>query len=290
MKYQSNIGILIVMYNPNLDTITRIEQLASCSNGVIVDNSIIRNFDTDIVGKMLYIPLCKNTGIAHAQSIGIQELKKYGFEYVVFFDQDSEVVADYIVGIVDEYKRISQLHPNLFLLGPRVYDKTNGEEYHSVIHKEAKADKEFIIKREIISSGSCASLRMIDKVGMLLDEMFIDFVDFEWCWRAKAKGFICGITENVALPHKVGNRELKLLHGYKVIISAPFRYYYQYRNHLWLMRKAYVPRQWILNTGIKHLIRLFYFPFCIKGWKDLEKYMLKGICDGITRKNNYETE
>ena len=113
------------------------------------------------------------------------------------------------------------------------------------------------------------------------DALFIDYVDFEYCWRAAHKGLISGITTAVNLPHKVGNNDLHFPHGYRVIISAPFRYYYQYRNHLWLCRRGYVPMQWKINTGIKQFLRIFYFPFMVKGWQNIEKNMFKGIAHGL---------
>lgn len=200
---------------------------------------------------------------------------------MVFFDQDSDFTEKYVRSIVDEYKRISTVRKNLFLLGPTVINKTNGEEYRSVIHSDKKADQGFIEKREIISSGSCVSVDKLNQVGVMDARLFIDYVDFEHCWRANSKGYVCGITQNVTLPHKVGNNELHFPHGYRVIISAPFRYYYQYRNWLWLCRKGYVPRQWKINTCIKFMSRIIYFPFVVNEWKSIEKNMFKGIHDGL---------
>ena len=125
------------------------------------------------------------------------------------------------------------------------------------------------------------SVAKLRDVGSMDARLFIDFVDFEHCWRANAKGYVCGITNNVALPHKVGSRELHMPRGYRVIISAPFRYYYQYRNWLCLCRRKYVPLQWKVSKGVKFLLRPFYFPFCVRGWRSIEKFMFKGFKDGI---------
>ena len=187
----------------------------------------------------------------------------------------------YVRSIVDEYERISTVRKNLFLLGPTVINKTNGEEYRSVIHSDKKSDQGFIEKREIISSGSCVSVDKLNQVGVMDTRLFIEYVDFEQCWRANSKGYVCGITRNVTLSHKLGSRELHFPHGYRVIISAPFRYYYQYRNWLWLCRKGYVPRQWKINTCIKFMSRIIYFPFVVNEWKAIEKNMFKGIHDGL---------
>ena len=277
----SNIGVVIIVFHPDLKLL---ESKLKCLGGdiaiVVVDNTpnvVIEIEQTNVA----YIPLRENTGIANAQNVGIGNLLKRGCTHVVFFDQDSDFTEKYVRSIVDEYERISTVRKNLFLLGPTVINKTNGEEYRSVIHSDKKADQGFIEKREIISSGSCVSVEKLNQVGVMDARLFIDYVDFEHCWRANSKGYVCGITRNVTLAHKVGNNELHFPHGYRVIISAPFRYYYQYRNWLWLCRKGYVPRQWKINKGAKFMLRPLYFPFCVKGWCEIEKNIVKGIYDGL---------
>lgn len=277
----NRIGVVIIVFHPNARLLeSKLKKLGNDVAVVVVDNTPNETINIE-QANITYIPLYENTGIANAQNVGIGNLLERGCTHVVFFDQDSDFTEKYVRSIVDEYKRISTVRKNLFLLGPTVINKTNGEEYRSVIHSDKKADQGFIEKREIISSGSCVSVDKLNQVGVMDARLFIDYVDFEHCWRANSKGYVCGITQNVTLPHKVGNNELHFPHGYRVIISAPFRYYYQYRNWLWLCRKGYVPRQWKINTCIKFMSRIIYFPFVVNEWKAIEKNMFKGIHDGL---------
>ncbi len=277
----NRIGVVIIVFHPNARLLeSKLKKLGNDVAVVVVDNTPNETINIE-QANITYIPLYENTGIANAQNVGIGNLLKRGCTHVVFFDQDSDFTEIYVRSIVDEYERISTVRKNLFLLGPTVINKTNGEEYRSVIHSDKKADQGFIEKREIISSGSCVSVDKLNQVGVMDARLFIDYVDFEHCWRANSKGYVCGITQNVTLPHKVGNNELHFPHGYRVIISAPFRYYYQYRNWLWLCRKGYVPRQWKINTCIKFMSRIIYFPFVVNEWKSIEKNMFKGIHDGL---------
>lgn len=277
----NRIGVVIIVFHPNARLLeSKLKKLGNDVAVVVVDNTPNETINIE-QANITYIPLYENTGIANAQNVGIGNLLERGCTHVVFFDQDSDFTEIYVRSIVDEYERISTVRKNLFLLGPTVINKTNGEEYRSVIHSDKKADQGFIEKREIISSGSCVSVDKLNQVGVMDARLFIDYVDFEHCWRANSKGYVCGITQNVTLPHKVGNNELHFPHGYRVIISAPFRYYYQYRNWLWLCRKGYVPRQWKINTCIKFMSRIIYFPFVVNEWKSIEKNMFKGIHDGL---------
>lgn len=253
----NRIGVVIIVFHPNARLLeSKLKKLGNDVAVVVVDNTPNETINIE-QANITYIPLYENTGIANAQNVGIGNLLERGCTHVVFFDQDSDFTEIYVRSIVDEYERISTVRKNLFLLGPTVINKTNGEEYRSVIHSDKKADQGFIEKREIISSGSCVSVDKLNQVGVMDARLFIDYVDFEHCWRANSKGYVCGITQNVTLPHKVGNNELHFPHGYRVIISAPFRYYYQYRNWLWLCRKGYVPRQWKINTCINSCRVLF---------------------------------
>jgi rhamnosyltransferase len=166
------------------------------------------------------------------------------------------------------------------MLGPSVENFETGEEYKSVIHKEQVTDIGFIPRREIISSGSCTTIECLKEVGLNDGRLFIDYVDFEWCWRANSKGYVCGITSNLSISHHVGQKTINLF-GYLIIISAPGRYFYQFRNYLWLIRRNYVPLQWKIAMGIKSVARLIYFPLCIPSGVACWKNMLKGIRAGL---------
>ena len=288
------IGIVIVTYHPDMNQLAlRLNALGTEVCIAVVDNTPCRADGRDAFQlttslqtlfcqpNIAYLPMHCNTGIACAQNEGIRWLMERQCSHVVFFDQDSLYTLEYVQAIVAEYIRISQLHPQLGILGPRVYNLANGEEYRSAVHTDVPSADGFVPRRDIISSGSCLSMDKLRSIGMMDEVLFIDYVDFEYSWRAAGKGLVCGITTAVQLNHKVGRRDLRLPHGYRVIISAPFRYFYQYRNHLWLCRRGYVPLQWKVNTGVKHLLRIIYFPFVVKGWMLIERYMLKGVYHGI---------
>ena len=128
-----------------------------------------------------------NVGIAEAQNKGINFLlNKKHCDYIVFLDQDSRIGKDYIDKITDTYIKIKSFEPNLALLGPTAINARSQEEYKSVFHPKKTIDNIFIPQREIISSGTCVSVDVLKEVGSNLSWLFIDYVDFEWCWRANS--------------------------------------------------------------------------------------------------------
>ncbi len=279
------IAVITILYNPRPADLNHICQLAEYYSGVVVDNSATPSFASDRIGQMDYIFNHGNMGIAEAQNRGLKRvLDDNRITHVVFLDQDSRVTTDYPDLITAHYETIRVRQSQLAMLGPTVLREDCGEEYRSAIHRDIILEDSFIIRRDVISSGSCVATEVLRKVGLNDSQLFIDFVDFEWCWRAEAKGYICGITSKVQIHHKVGVNELRI-GKYTVIISTPIRYYYSYRNYLWLIRRAYVPLQWKIAQGIKLLLRLIYFPILVKGGCERWKFMVRGLLAGLKKQD-----
>lgn len=277
----THIYLVIVLYHPQEEDLRYFEHLGCTYQGCIVDNSeeAATGFSP---GKLQYICNHRNLGIAEAQNIALEQFFHHSdCTHVVFFDQDTRINTDYPKLIVKAFQDVQQSVPRLALLGPTVRRLHSGEEYRSVIHRDHVIQHNFIQRRDVISSGCCISKDNLQKIGFNDSRLFIDYVDYEWCWRAEDSGYVCGITPHVSISHKVGHRELRFPFGYRVILSAPVRYFYQYRNFIWLSRRKYVPWQWKMATGLKQAARLLYFPLFVKGGRERFRYMVKGILAGI---------
>lgn len=259
------IGIIVVLFNPTPEQRENVFRLAGIfSQLVAVDNSAVPLPAENRPIHYIYNN-GENMGIAEAQNIGIRYVFEHfpETEHILFLDQDSKVKEDFPFKMQREYQRILESRPKLAMLGPMVIDEMSGEAYRSVVHKDDTSDSGFTPRREIISSGSIVSKAVLNDVGMNLSDLFIDYVDFEWCWRAGSKGYEVGITPNVSIVHTVGQNEMNIF-GYKIILSSPIRYFYQTRNLLWLCRMKHVPRQFKIANLVKTFARLIYFPFVPK--------------------------
>ena len=260
----SQIAIVIVLFHPTDDDRKCVAHISGLYRTVIIDNTYY------------------NKGIALAQNQALEILlKEEKITHVVFLDQDSRLSADYPLAIAKEFERISKKQ-KLAFLGPSVENASTGQEYKSVIHPNRITPEGFIPRREVISSGGCTTIDCLKAIGLNDNQLFIDYVDFEWCWRANSKGYVCGITPRLSISHHVGRKTISLF-GYQIIISAPGRYFYQFRNYLWLVRRKYVPLQWKIAMGIKNVARLFYFPLLVKQGGQSWKYMVKGIRAGLRK-------
>lgn len=270
-----------MLFNPSPEELERVCRISEKMPGVIVDNSSERAFTADRVGKMDYVFLGYNSGIAFAQNVGMRRLlKQPDIRYILLFDQDSAWPQDYPQQMRDEMERIRRFEPHLAALGPMVVNKSTGEAYGSVVHTFPEGRDGFVQQREVIASGCMLTREALENVGLNDERLFIDFVDCEWCWRAQRNGYVCGLTRHIVLEHQVGQRQMHL-GRHIIIVSAPFRYYYQYRNLLWLARRSYVPLRFKCFKGAKALLRFVYFPFVVRGGVKIWRQMLRGIFDGL---------
>ena len=276
MTIHNNICVIIVLYNPSREQIKNINALSSTCTVVAVDNS----HEASFVMVEHYVPLYGNKGIATAQNIGIRYAHENGYNYVLLLDQDSMVDANFVVNMYEEFIHLKQIDSNIAFLGPVFVDKRNGKEYKNYTDKTKAYSK----ISAVIASGCLISMECLDAVGGMDESLFIDLVDFEWCWRVISKGYTGYMTRNVTMIHSIGN-EYHNWHGVVLGVSAPFRYYYQYRNTLWLLQRGYVPLMWKVKSVMRRLLDMVIVPLVSQqGWLVL-KNMLNGVKDGLFKKN-----
>lgn len=275
--------VVCVLYNPPKEVLEKWMKKICCMPQiffVLVDNSKLDTEHFLNVDNVSYIPCHKNLGVAAAQNIGIKYAKQHGFDNIVFFDQDSDFSEQYLSEMAQEYSRIKNLCPNLAILGPKIINKDTNQEYK---HGCVTNNEGFVICREIISSGTFVETDLFDKIGLMEEPLFIDYVDFEWCWRAKQKGYLSAKTQNVFLLHKVGQENHSFV-GYPVILSTPIRYYYQYRNFFRLVKRSYVPFKWKQKVFVRKMVEFLVVPFIYQRNIKTLYYMIKGLFAGLLTK------
>lgn len=249
----SRTAVVVIFYNPS-DIQKRVfKKLSERMMVVAVDNSATA-LTTEEIGGCIYTPLYGNKGIAAAQNIGIKKSIEKGAEILVFFDQDSDVTSQLIKDLVLSFEKKRAVDKMVAAIGPTLVDKRTNVRYKT---GGKKGKGEFVISSSLISSGTTTSIDVLNKVGGMDEKLFIDYVDFEWCWRANSKGYHVYRSERVVLPHEVGTKNTSYL-GFPVIISSPARYYYKYRNTFLLAKRKYVPTSWKIKTMFRQVFTLFH--------------------------------
>ncbi|WP_010113562.1 glycosyltransferase [Acinetobacter sp. P8-3-8] len=285
MNIEKKIGCIIVLYNPNVPMLFKIlnEIVNQVSMVYIIDNSTIDNqLDFLSYSNVVFEKLGNNIGIASAQNIGINFFKDY--EYILFLDQDSIPPKNLVPTLLENYLFLLDKNIDVGAVGPRPFNRGENKKYEGSIKKGKQLYHNITEVSELISSSSLIAVENFNMVGLLEDGLFIDAVDHEWCWRAKAIGnYRFFIIEDVLLSHQLGEGDKKFL-GINVYIPAPIRTYYQFRNYIKLLNRNYVPFYWKFSNGVKYIFKYFYYSTFVSDGNKYMKYMNKGIWDGFKNK------
>jgi rhamnosyltransferase len=244
----------------------------------------------EICGVLALRRLDTNKGIGAAQNQGVALARGMGCRYVLFLDQDSVPQADMVKSLSHTLERLRSEGHKVACVGPRVRFPGSGD--LSVFarpgwirqRRTPCRDVEMAIECDfLISSGSLIPLDVIDVVGGMEEDLFIDQVDTEWCFRARSKGYCVYGACGAILEHSLGETIHRIWMGRwrRLPRHKPLRYYYIFRNTLLLSGRSYVSVRWILSQ-VKWLTALF-LAYGLFAWPRTGELpmMVKGIVHGI---------
>ena len=287
---------ILVTYFPDADQLKlTIDSLAKNRlEIVIIDNTPIKKINNishqlySSTSGIIYICLEENYGIAEAQNIGIQLALKNYTDYILLSDQDTVYPSNFFFEMLCELKELQARGRKVAAIGPAYYDKNkpgtppsfvkykNGE-LHQISLKSGAIEVS-----QLIASGTLIPTEVINQVGLMNPDLFIDWVDMEWCWRAINAGFSIYGTFNVTINHQLGECSRKI--GKKIVtIHSPFRNYYIVRNGLHLaLRGALLDKIQHQRHLIKKVLLYFFGMTILSNNKITDiKMMTRGITDAI---------
>jgi rhamnosyltransferase len=228
-----NIAACVVLYNPEQSVEQNILSYINYVGKVyVIDNTETKDcayqFSSVHRFKLTFIHDGINEGVAkrlnQACTLAINE----GFEYLLTMDQDS-----YFDG--SSIRRYFQCIEN--------FDKKEqvsmfGVNYENQTQKESC---DFINVKSLITSGSVINLNSYKQIGEFDENLFIDFVDTEYCFNSVQKGYAIIQFPNIFMHHEIGTvsqqRSLKNLKKSSRSIHSASRLYYMTRNLLYLNKK-----------------------------------------------------
>jgi rhamnosyltransferase len=223
---------IIVAYNPNyIDLVKNIESYITeldCliiykNSEIIIEDELHVKFGENV----MFLGSENNDGIGKALNEGVCFAKKNGFTHLLTLDQDSYFKNGHLA----DFRKIIEFDMSHIINGvfiPNlVYSNqlliTDQEEPYNVT--------------DGITSGSIFPISLFDKVGGFNNFLFIDGVDFEFCYRIKSEyGFNTILFPAIHLVHELGYSTKSLL-GFTKINYSAFRTFFLVRNHILLWKK-----------------------------------------------------
>lgn len=271
MNLKNNISAGIVLYNPNIQRlleniehiIKQVDKVILFDNGstnILKIEESIKTFDENIV----LLKNNSNIGIASALNILCGWSYRHGYKFILTLDQDS-VCPFNIVKVLQR-----DMKPRIAIVAPNIIYRNN--ETFS-INKHGIEDVDWVI-----TSASFTNLAIWKELDGFDENLFIDGVDLDFCYRATNKGYRIIKDNDVNLIHELGNLRCKKILGRTVYITnhPPLRKYYMVRNAIYLDKKLNIKRStsYISKNILKTLI--FENQKFVK-----MKYIFKGIKDGF---------
>lgn len=228
MSANYKIGCVVVLYNPDEKVADHVKGYPTSINEILLvdnsDNNNVKIFESILGERIHYLPLNKNTGIAHAMNVGIKKLRENN-DYIITMDQDSSIIHD----IISVYINYLDNNSGDYALTP----KFNTDRNPSV----ASLGTEIV--ELSMQSGTLFPVRLFDRIGYFDEDMFLDVTDWEFFLRMKKNGIPLIRCNEAVLNHQPAITHSKKIFGreLKYGTASPVRYYYQSRNLLWTARK-----------------------------------------------------
>ncbi len=233
---------VIVTYHPTAQVLERLTStlIAAGVQVIVVDNT---PGGSPAPAGCIAISMGGNAGIAKAQNVGVRRALDGSADAILFFDQDS-TIHDRLVA--DLIRHVDITRPGA--IGPLYFDERRGFEcpnyvlnrwgFPSKVLSEGRREPYPVDAR--ISSGTLVTTPTFAVAGLFDETLFLDYVDIEWCLRARARQVPILVDPAVEMRHTIGDRAVQT-GPLKVFIDGPVRSYYRMRNALLLLRRREVP-------------------------------------------------
>lgn len=238
----------VILYNPELSVIDNIKTYLPYIDVlyVVLNSDISGEIHEYLDGEenITTINHYENEGIARSLN-EVLNLVKANYNWLLTMDQDSMFVSSSI----EKY-----LH---------VVEKVDIDEVYGVTsvitdNKIIKYAKEYDYIDRCITSGMILNVKIAYRYGGFCEDLFIDEVDYEFCYRLNKEGFKLIRYPHKIMQHYIGNEKIYSLFGFKFSSENEkyFRLYYIYRNCLYVMNEYKDIRGKYILTLLKRTIKI----------------------------------
>ncbi len=286
---KDNICAIIVTFHPDdtfLQCLSNISQ--QVSKIVIVDNgsndSCIAQLN-EVQSKKISVKFNHtNMGIAQALNLGIAQAAKLGFEWVVLFDQDSDIDPHFIDSLCNLYSAIPN-NQNVAIIGPEFRNILKSNKKIKPSAEGANAWQEV---ERLITSGSLMPISIFEKLGKFREDLFVYYVDNEFCFRARQAGYRLIKSRAPLMNHTYGKPTKHKLLGQEKWVKnySPNTCYYIMRNYTVFLRDSrQLPTfRWIFKSLLRCLqLARPIMLFEANKWNKVSS-LIAGWLDGVNRR------
>ena len=285
-----DISAIVVLYDfDGLDVKKNVEQLLKNFTSVIlINNSPEISLSSFTSKKIIKINNSCNTGLAFALNQGIQIAIKKGVRLVAFFDQDTLINDSFNQTMLANINLLK--NKKIALYAPLCFNHSTNQylfQYYikkfSVIRKLPSMRNFVSYPDFVITSGSYIPVKVINDIGDMDTNLFINLIDTEWCFRARSRGYKIANFSNCIVDHYIGDYYIELF-DQRYAIHSPLRLYYTFRNSWYCLSLKHIGSSWKLREFYRNMFRFLFYMLFVKNRATYVKYIIKGYYPGFIKK------
>ena len=297
MTVVSRVSAIVVTYHPDLthlavlipELCAQFEEVVIVDNGT--DNSDFKQMMAAVSHQVDVVLNDKNLGIGAAQNIGIKKSFPKGVTHVIVFDQDSMVSPGFRKHLIAAEETLKQKGAGVAAVGPKLIDQATGNTIPFVTFIHGFKRRLSVTKPDqvvecfsLLSSGTLMSREALETVGLMREDLFLEYVDVEWGARARLRGLRSYGVAAATLFHNLGDQRLKI--GPIIVpLHSPLRHYYTMRNAVAMQKHPAFPFYWKLYDIVR-TVRGFILFACVNPPRLKQvKFMLRGLYHGVIGKS-----
>ena len=289
-----NVAAIVVLYNPQVE---RLSELFASLNGqvksiIAVNNSELITDDCKEllsgINNLIHRELGGNRGIAAAQNQGIDLAETLKHTHVLLLDQDSVLAPGFVEQLLSSEMRLVKAGKKVAAVGPLYVEQKNATKSFAIRYGWLVANKNQIDSNELyiqsdclIASGALIRISVFREIGKLLEDLFIDCVDTEWCIRALKTGWECFIIPRAVMQHSIGDEALKFM-GRNVTLHNDTRHYYMIRNAIYLVFSSKMSLKWKIHVTPRIPFHMILYAVKSKEPLNATMLILRAALDGVT--------
>lgn len=297
----TRIAAVILTHYPDLSVLPlALRAILPQVDGVlVVDNGtpwdevpVLAGLDSADRAKIEFLWLKENTGVGAGHNRGIEWARGQGFSHVLILDHDSVPRFDMVEKLVAGLDALVQRRIPVAAVGPRWVDRYTGQVSGFVrvgnwklqqVYCTAGRSGEVLETDFIISSGALIPMEVLDAIGGMNEDFFIDHVDTEWMFRARTRGYRSFGVCDAILEHSMGTATLRFWFGRwrNVPLHSPERHYYAFRNSILLMHLPCAPPRWRVNEFVRLCYMAVVYPLFAPDRLRRIRLIAKGIWHGL---------
>jgi len=276
---------IIVTYHPDevllASTLTRLRTQVS---GIVVVNNSETQLTQDCASGAQVMEVGWNSGIAAAQNQGAQEALLRGADFLLQLDQDTVIPDGLVDALIGAYRELEDCGVRIGIVAPVWVDEKSKYEPKPHVSRGQAFLEKYELRSSVISSGSLVAKWAFNELGGFREELFIDGVDHDFCFRLAAIRGVVAVVRSVRIEHSLGGGFTRLPGGFRIRNPEPVRLYYEYRNNIFLLKQTYSPFKWKVAMLLKMVVRLVVYPVFLDRGSERLRYICRGVVDGVKSK------